>query len=1431
MKSAKRSSRLKSAATCPIVAIGASAGGLEACRLLLDAVAPDTGYAFIIVQHLDPSHDSLLVELLASHTAMRVDEARHDMPIEPNHVYVIAPGTALTVANGRLHVGPPETAKGVRLLIDDFLHSLAASDASQVTAVILSGTGSDGSAGLVALHAAGGRVIAQDPTEAAFTGMPQAAIDTGLVEHICRLADMPAALAAPRASTATAERGDTAPAAHDHTMPPWLASIIDLLLTTTKHDFRLYKAGTLERRIERRMGLAGIKVAEGERYLDLLRGDEAERTALAKDLLINVTSFFRDPAVFDELARTIIPDLVRNQPADRPLRLWTTGCSTGEETYSLAMLFHEAIAADKRGVRLQVFASDVDTDAVTAARAGVYPATIAQDVSPARLARFFVREEETYRVLPELRQAVVFTVQDVLADPPFSRLDLVSCRNLLIYLGADAQAKVIALLHFSLHDGGLLLLGCAETPGEVDGRFELVSKSACLYRHVGRHRPGGFGVQTAHDAARVPSRPGTPMLSRPPAYAELCRKLVLDDYAPAAVLIDARQTVLYSLGPVERYLTVSAGQPSIDLGGLVAPSLRAKLRAAIGKATADNKPVDVTGPRGTASRPGYTIVVRPVAATGQALSLVCFVDQPASAKQPAPPPSAPEESRVAELEAELAATRVELRAALDDLEHAADDQKSVNEEALSVNEEFQSTNEELLTSKEELQSLNEELTALNGQLQETLESQRTMSNDLQNVLYSTDVATLFLDPELNIRFFTPATKALFHVIAGDIGRPLADLHSFAADAALADDARDVMAGHAAIEREVVTAAGQWCRTVLPYRAQNGGIEGVVITFADITERKRATAELNAARRTADEANTAKSRFLAAASHDLRQPLQTLALIQGLLANRVDDDRGQRLVVRLEETVGAMTGMLNTLLDINQIEAGTLRAQTEDFALGPLLDRLQGEFAYHAEAKRLELRVVGSTQTVASDPRLLEQMLRNLLSNALKYTITGKVLLGCRQRGAMLRVEVLDTGIGIPEGELDRIFGEYHQLDNAARERSRGLGLGLAIVRRLGDLLGHPIYVRSRPGHGSTFWLEVPIAAETPMPEAAEPLPQPLLARKALILLVEDDPEIRDLLDEALRDAGHDTLVAGDGASALALHTGVRPDLILTDYNLPGDLNGLQMALRLRSQGSALTPVIVLTGDISTETLREVAELDCRQLSKPVKIGALLEAIGEMLTSTAEPVDVSRINGPGTVFVVDDDRGVRDSIRDLLEGDGHAVETFASGEGFLSRYTTGAPGCLLLDAYMPGLSGLDLLRRLRADGHGLTTVMMTGSSDVGMAVAAMKAGAIDFLEKPIGAIDLIGAVNRALDSDHDNAALSEWHASAAAQVAELTPRQREIMDLVLAGHPSKNIAADLAISQRTVENHRAAIMARTKTRSLPALARLALAARQSAETIR
>ena len=827
---------------------------------------------------------------------------------------------------------------------------------------------------------------------------------------------------------------------------------------------------------------------------------------------------------------------------------------------------------------------------------------------------------------------------------------------------------------------------------------------------------------------------------------------------------------------------------------------------------------------------------------GQKLLLVCFIDDPKQEQRRGRPIAPHDTSRVAELEQELEATRTELQGAIRNLEISSEEQKAINEEALSVNEEYQSTNEELMTSKEELQSLNEELTALNGQLHETLERQRTTSNDLQNVLYSTDVATVFLDTDLNIRFFTPATKALFNVIPGDVGRPLADLSSLAADGPLLADARTVLHTLVPLEREIEAQSGSWyIRRILPYRTQDNGVEGVVITFVDITGRKHTADALEGAERQAERANAAKSRFLAAASHDLRQPLQTLSLMQGILARKIKEKRNDealKLVARLDQTAAAMAGMLNGLLDINQIDAGTIHAEMADFPIKGLLDRLGDELIYQSQARGLALRVVPCGLSVHSDPRLLEQMIRNLLSNALKYTKRGKVLLGCRRRKETLSIEIWDTGVGIANEELQSIFEEYHQLDNAARERDRGLGLGLAIVQRLGNLLGHRVSVRSRPGKGSVFAIEVML------PRANAPRLGLHLRgkdnqivegvhRTGAILVIEDDPDLRESLKLVLMDKGHRAVTAPDGTAALELvaQGTVRPDLILTDYHLPKGMNGLQVTAKLREKLHHQIPVIILTGDISTETLRDIAQHDGVRLSKPAKSKELTQVIQRLLQKTqsaAHPqaphaAEAASSTEPEVIFIIDDDCHIREGIRALLEEDGQTVEDYPTCEAFLEAYRPGRGACVLIDAYLPGMNGLELLQRFHDVGDRLPAIMITGNADVSMAVQAMKAGASDFIEKPINPSELVVSVGRALEQSRDSNKLSIWRETAAKHIASLTQRQRQVMELVLAGKPNKIVAADLGISQRTVENHRASIMKKTGSKSLPALARLALAA--------
>ncbi len=1211
-----------------------------------------------------------------------------------------------------------------------------------------------------------------------------------------------------------------------------LPDIIALLRSDTSNDFTSYKPGTLQRRIGRRMALKGLNPADMAGYLAALRADPSELHALAHDLLIHVTSFFRDTAVFDILAATTIPDLVASHADGQPLRLWVVGCSTGEETYSLAMLFMEQIEAAGRPIKLQVFASDIDAEAIAAARDGIYSAAIVDSVSNSRLARFFVREESGWRANADLRAAIVFTVQNVLVDPPFSRLDLISCRNLLIYLQPDAQAQVLAAFHFALGDGGILLFGSAENVIAPEGRFEALAKAERIYRRIGRGstvsadpltrptpvRPGEerHPRKPTLSSKHSPTQPAVPV--RPAALAELGRRLVMEAYAPASVLVDASNAVVFSLGPTDRFLRLPPGHATQDLLAMARSGLRAKLRASMQAARACKKKVMASGwiAADGASQP-FNLAVYPVVEGGQELLLICFPDAPAPERGTRVPLSTADAPHVAELRRELEATRSELQGTVRDLKLSGEEQRAINEEALSVNEEYQSTNQELVASKEKLQSLNEELTALNSQLQETLERQRTTSDDLQNVLNSTNVATLFLDLDGRIRFFTPAVKAHFAIIQNDVGRRLADFAALSPDATLIGDVEAVQGGAVPSDRELAYPDNTWFRrSVLPYRAC-GRMEGVVITFTNITSRIAAARALEAAKVGAEVASAAKTRFLAAASHDLRQPLQTLALLQALLADTVTGVKAQGLVARQNVTLSTVTSMLDTLLDINEIEAGAVQPEVSVFEVGELLERLRSEFAYHAKAKGLQLRIVACGQHVRSDKRLLEQMLRNLLSNAIKYTTTGRVLLGCRRHGEMLSLEVRDTGIGMQEADIASIFEEYFQVANAARQRSRGLGLGLSIVKRLGDLLGHPIRVHSRPGSGSLFAIDLPRFATTTPASPVQPSPEAARGRRRLkALVVEDDPDVGEMLAALLVSQGHEVTTAVDGPAALLCVARVTPDLVIADYNLPNGPNGLDLAKMIRAATGHCLPVLILTGDIANATLRAVADAGCTLLSKPAGLPALRQAIAHLM---AHPSDAAR----KVIFVVDDDDDVRGAIIAVLEADDWVVAGYPSGEAFLSAFRPGAGHCLLIDAVLPGIGGIDLLDHLRAAGHELPVIVITGQSDVPMAIRAMKAGASDFIEKPVGRPGLLASVAHALEGSRDAAKLTARRDAAMSQIAGLTPRQHEIMALVLAGQPSKNIAADLGISQRTVENHRASIMHRTGAASLPALARLALAA--------
>ncbi|HXJ83012.1 MAG TPA: chemotaxis protein CheB, partial [Candidatus Methylomirabilis sp.] len=818
--------------------MGASAGGLDAFTRFFQAMPPDSGMAFVLIQHLDPTHESMTAELLGKHTRMPVREVAGDVPVQADHVYVIPPNKYLSIGKGVLRLSPPVERRAMRMPIDFFFRSLAEDQQERAIGIVLSGTGSDGTLGLKEIKTVGGMAIAQDPGTIQHAGMPRSAIANDAVDHVLAVEKMPEMLLKYAQHPYVA--ADRVPPSAETTADD-LTRILALVRARLRFDFTGYKKGTLLRRVRRRMGLRHVERMVD--YLRLLRGDDEELKALFKDLLIGVTRFFRDPPAWRFLEEKVLPALLREREAAAPLRAWVAGCGTGEEAYSLAMLLSEQVQAAPRSGPIQIFASDVNDQALDFARAGVYPESIASDVSASRLSRFFVKGENTYRVNKELREVVVFARQNLIADAPFSRLDLISCRNVLIYLEPEVQKRVLTLFHFSLVEGGRLFLGSAESIGGADDLFDTVSKRWRLYRRIGPTRHDRLDVAVMAQGEPAPHRDSA-NAPRPTANHLVARmqRMLLERYAPATVVINRRHEILFFSGPIDQFLTQPAGPPTHDLLDRLREGLPSRLRRMIHRAVAQGLPQ--TAPDARVRRDAawhrVRVIVEPLKGSAEAdgLLLVSFVDREA---EPGPvldtAPATPlegEDTVVRQLEDDLRTSREDLQSTIEEHETSNEELRAANEEVMSVNEELQSTNEELETSKEELQSLNEELNTVNAQLQTKVDELERVNNDLGNLLTSTNIATVFLDPQLRVRRFTPAATRLFSLIPSDIGRPLADIKQTFTDPELLDDARAVLEQLTTRQAEVQVGDGRWyMRQVLPYRTQDGRIDGVVLTFSDV----------------------------------------------------------------------------------------------------------------------------------------------------------------------------------------------------------------------------------------------------------------------------------------------------------------------------------------------------------------------------------------------------------------------------------------------------------------------------------------------------------------------------------------------------------------------------------------------------------------------
>ncbi len=844
-ETATLSSRVSTDNTPPIIGIGASAGGLEALEQFFAQVPATSGTSFVVIQHLDPTHQGILPELLRRVTPMTVIQVGDRMKVKPNWVYVIPSNKDLSILHGKLHLLEPVAPRGLRLPIDGFFRALADDQHERAIGVILSGMGSDGTLGLRAIKENAGLALVQSPDSAQFDAMPRSAIDAGLADIVAPPQELWDRIFAylkhsPRGLHAIFE-----PILESKSQSA-LEQIVILLRERTGNDFSLYKKNTIYRRIERRMGLHQIDAIAN--YVRYLRENPQELDLLFKELLIGVTNFFRDPAAWEHLKTDAIPALLANHSTGKELRAWVPACSTGEEAYSLAIVFKEALAQSylQHRFTLQIFATDLDQDAIDQARQGIYPANIAVDVPAERLARYFSVDGNSYRIIKEIREMVIFAPQNVIMDPPFTKLDIICCRNLLIYLGPELQKKLIPLFHYALADHGLLLLGNSETISGFAHLFEVIDNKSRLYRRIDNPLQTievEFPTKYSSKSPLVRGGDKTQVIANMQTLAD---QLLLQSFSPAAVLINAGGDILYINGRTGKYLEPAAGKANWNIHAMARDGLRHVLSGALKKAQHQADAVHVQGL--TVSTDGGTqsfnltvqAITKPEALSG--MLIIVFTDEasPPVSKISRKLPNAAQQS----LQTELQQANEDLQILREEMQTSQEELRSANEELQSANEELQSSNEELTTSKEEMQSLNEELQTVNAELQVKVDDLSRVSNDMNNLLNSMEIATVFLDNALNIRRFTSHTTHLFKLIAGDVGRPLSDIVTDLEYPQLQFDAQEVLRTLIFIEKQVKARDNRWFKVrIMPYRTQDNLIDGVVITFIDISETKKLEAEL------------------------------------------------------------------------------------------------------------------------------------------------------------------------------------------------------------------------------------------------------------------------------------------------------------------------------------------------------------------------------------------------------------------------------------------------------------------------------------------------------------------------------------------------------------------------------------------------------------
>ena len=1083
----------------PVVGIGGSAGGLEAFRALLSSLSNKPGMAFVFIMHLAPGHKSMLAELLAGFTKMPVREVRSNIPLEVNHVYVMPANSHIFITHRKLKLQDLKDT-GLRMPIDGFFRSLAEEQGDRAVGVILSGTATDGTLGAEAIKAAGGIALAQDERSAQYDGMPHSAIAAGCVDFV----------GSPKAIAAELERIAKHPLlAHSGSTQEeeiimegkGIESILGTLRAVKGLDFTHYKIATIRRRISRRMIL--LKQDGLKAYAKFLNNNKNEIENLYEDLLINVTSFFRDPKAFHALKTKVLPAILKDKTREQGVRIWVPGCASGEEAYSIAMCLAEVLGNRANTVPVQIFATDVSERSIQKAREGLYGHNIKADLTSGQLKRFFTKAGESYQISKQLREMCVFSKHNMLSDPPFSRLDLISCRNMLIYLQPVLQKKAFYNFHYALSLGGFLLLGNSESVSGYASLFKVldhkqkifVKKYLYVMPELGiglRSRPylpaeSGFGEKVQFTSDKETD------------IASIVDKAVLAEYASCGVLIDGNMDVVQFRGHTGRYLESASGKPSLNLFKLAREGLQIPLRAAILKAKKTRRTVksETENARHNNQRIRVSITVIPVSppvagsrpkairagTSEEELFLVLFAEGGEGdfsqkslrirGKKSSQGKSSESDGSAHDLQKELMETKAYLQTVMEDQESANEELKTANEEILSSNEELQSTNEELETSKEELQSANEELTTANDELQSRNAQVSLLNNDLINLLGSINMPILMLGMDLVIRRITPQAEKVLNVIPSDVGRPIHKIRLNVDIPNLEKILSDVMESLHPQEFEIQDKEEHWFSVhVRPYRTEDHKIDGVVMIFRDITERKKADEVLA-------KLAVTKSKFVSTVSHELRSPLtvvkQSLDIVLDGLAGKINAQQKDILSVA-KRNADRLARLTHNILNFQKIEAGKIGTDCQENDLNEIVEEVFKSLRLFSKKRGLILKLEtdDSLPKMKFDKDQIIQVLTNLMNNAIRNTPCGSITLSIQKENDAAHIRVRDTGKGISAEDLRRLFTPFERVERLNEQEKGGTGLGLAISKEL--VLAHhgKIWMESELGSGTTVHFTLPL---------------------------------------------------------------------------------------------------------------------------------------------------------------------------------------------------------------------------------------------------------------------------------------------------------------------------------------------------------------------